>query len=323
MKITEFTNQLNEWGKERTPFLFIVDFELEKPLTFLLSEVDDTKLKFDFNGFANTKPSVKELANVELSASPIPYFQYQQKFNKVAKQLAYGNSFLTNLTIRTPISINKTLADVYELCEAKYKLLFRDSFLFFSPEPFVRIENGKIYSYPMKGTIDSAITNAEQIILADEKEKAEHTTIVDLIRNDLSLVAENVTVTKFRYVEKIKTNNKILLQVSSEIFGDLPANYLSNLGNILVSLFPAGSVSGAPKEKTLEIIREAEQEKRGYYAGIAGYFDGEKLDSAVVIRFIENSSEQLYYRSGGGITTQSDCKKEYEEALAKIYVPIV
>jgi para-aminobenzoate synthetase component 1 len=86
---------------------------------------------------------------------------------------------------------------------------------------------------------------------------------------------------------------------------------------------PAGSVSGAPKRKTLEIIQEAEGEKRGYYTGITGYFDGEKLDSAVMIRYIEQVDDQLYYRSGGGVTTQSVCKNEYDEALAKVYVPVV
>lgn len=323
MTIIEFKNQLNEWGKAKSPFLFIIDFELEKPLAFLLSDVDSNKVKFNFNGFSNSKSSAKESGNIRITSSPISHSQYEKKFKVVAEQLAYGNSFLTNLTIRTLISINKSLSQIYELSEAKYKLLVENAFLVFSPEPFVRIENDKIYSYPMKGTIDSAIPNSEEIILADEKEKAEHTTIVDLIRNDLSLVAENVSVTKFRYIEKIKTHDKVLLQVSSEICGELPDNYLSKLGDIVTNLLPAGSICGAPKTKTVEIIQTAEGEKRGYYTGIAGYFDGEKLDSTVMIRFIEKEGDQLYYRSGGGITTQSDCKKEYEEALAKIYVPII
>lgn len=323
MNVIEFENQLNEWGKTKTPFLFIVDFELEKPMVLLLSEVDQKKIQFDFNGFANTHSKPVEPSQVQLSAMPISYAAYQQKFNTVAQHLAYGNSFLTNLTIRTPININTTLANLFAISDAKYKLLVEESFLVFSPEPFVRIENGKIFSYPMKGTIDEAVENAEQVILADEKEKAEHTTIVDLIRNDLSLVAENVNVTKFRYIDKIKTNTKTLLQVSSEIVGQLPSDYMAHLGDILTTLLPAGSVSGAPKKRTLAIIREAEVEKRGYYTGVMGYFDGNIFDSAVMIRFIEKEGEQFYYLSGGGITTQSDCKKEYEEALAKIYVPIV
>jgi para-aminobenzoate synthetase component 1 len=85
---------------------------------------------------------------------------------------------------------------------------------------------------------------------------------------------------------------------------------------------PAGSVTGAPKAKTVEIIKAAEQEPRGFYTGILGIFDGKQLDSGVMIRFIEKVDGRFFYRSGGGITTQSDCKAEYEEAINKIYVPV-
>lgn len=174
----------------------------------------------------------------------------------------------------------------------------------------------------MKGTIDADIPGAAEAILNDEKEKAEHITIVDLIRNDLSLVADHVYVSKFRYIDKLKTSHKDLLQVSSEITGTLPPDYHSRIGDILVSLLPAGSVSGAPKQKTVQVIAEAEQEKRGYYTGVFGYFDGHLLDSGVMIRFIEQCNNQLYFRSGGGITTQSDAKTEYQEAIDKVYVPL-
>jgi para-aminobenzoate synthetase component 1 len=174
----------------------------------------------------------------------------------------------------------------------------------------------------MKGTINASLPDAEQLILSDEKELSEHVTIVDLIRNDLSAVAKSVNVNRFRYIDRIKTNHKDLLQISSEIAGDLPDDYLSHLGSILISLLPAGSVSGAPKRKTIQIIREAEKEKRGFYTGVFGYFDGVKLDSAVMIRFIEQEGEQFYYRSGGGINAQSEAEKEYQEAIDKIYVPV-
>ena len=87
-------------------------------------------------------------------------------------------------------------------------------------------------------------------------------------------------------------------------------------------LLPAGSVSGAPKSRTLEIIRSAEQSDRGYYTGVCGYFDGQNLDSAVMIRFIEQIGNGFYYRSGGGITAQSNLHAEYLEAIDKVYVPI-
>ena len=159
-------------------------------------------------------------------------------------------------------------------------------------------------------------------ILNDKKETAEHSTIVDLIRNDLSMVAKEVRVTKFRYIDTIKTNVNKLHQVSSEIRGKLSSDFHDRLGSILFTLLPAGSISGAPKPKTLEIIREAEVYDRGYYTGVFGVYDGETLDSGVMIRYIEQTADgSLQYRSGGGITAMSDLETEYQELIDKIYVP--
>ena len=91
---------------------------------------------------------------------------------------------------------------------------------------------------------------------------------------------------------------------------------------MLAKLLPAGSISGAPKVKTVEVIQQAEQGKRGYYTGVFGYFDGENLDSAVAIRYIEQINGQFWFRSGGGITAKSQLKEEYQELLEKVYVPI-
>jgi para-aminobenzoate synthetase component 1 len=175
----------------------------------------------------------------------------------------------------------------------------------------------------MKGTIDASVEHAREIILNDEKELAEHTTIVDLIRNDLSMIASEVRVESFRYIEHISTNQKDLLQVSSKISGVLPSNYHTQIGTLLFMMMPAGSISGAPKKKTLEIILESEQYDRGYYTGVFGIFDGNRLDSGVMIRFIENIQGELYYKSGGGITSMSTPKLEYQEMIDKVYVPVV
>jgi para-aminobenzoate synthetase component 1 len=258
----------------------------------------------------------------ELKKYSISSKEYKSKFDLVKKRISFGDSYLTNLTVKTKIDLNQSLEELYFQTAAKYKMCWKNQFLVFSPETFVQIKEGEIFSFPMKGTIDASIPNAEGIILNDQKELAEHVTIVDLIRNDLSTVASEVKVTRFRYVETIKTNQKDLLQVSSEINGRLSKNYYSTIGSILISLLPAGSVSGAPKNKTLQIIGQAEKEKRGYYTGVVGYFDGKNLDSGVMIRFIEQERNQFYYRSGGGITSQSKMESEYQEAIDKIYVPV-
>lgn len=322
MKINKETEAiialLNQWGESKTAFVFLIDFECKKPLCWRLDENTAT-FKYDFNGFTNTKRIQNKNKTHQFEKYPASFKNYKDKFDKIKQQIEYGNSFLVNLTIETPVVSNFSLSDIFENVTAKYSCWLKDDFVCFSPETFIKIVDQKIYSYPMKGTIDANLPNAEASILNDAKELAEHATIVDLIRNDLSKVATNVKVEKFRFYEKIKTQNGMLGQISSEISGDLQANYNSHIGDILFNLLPAGSICGAPKAKTEKIIFDAEQCDRGYYTGIAGYFDGVNLDSCVLIRYLQ---ENNIYRSGGGITFQSDVTKEYQEMIQKVYVPI-
>jgi len=291
-------------------------------MVFTLEEIEVNKILYEINGNTNASVVAVEGTKLNLSKFPITFNSYKDKFDSVRSHIAYGDSYLTNLTIKTRINSLLSLKEMFAVSRARYKLLYKDRFLVFSPETFVKIEDGKIYAYPMKGTIDAGVPEASEKILADGKEMAEHVTIVDLLRNDLSAVATNVHVTRFRYLEEIRTTEKNLLQVSSEIVGHLPDGYESKLGDIVLGLLPAGSVTGAPKLKTVTIIREAENEPRGYYTGVVGLFDGRVLDTGVMIRFIENDGGTLYYRSGGGITIQSNPEAEYQEAIDKVYVPI-
>jgi para-aminobenzoate synthetase component 1 len=150
---------------------------------------------------------------------------------------------------------------------------------------------------------------------------AEHIMIVDLLRNDLSIVASHVTVEQFRYITKIKAGDKELLQVSSHISGKLQENWHEHIGDILSSLLPAGSISGAPKKSTLEIIDSIENYERGYFSGVFGVYDGKSLESGVMIRFIEKTKNGYIYKSGGGITLDSEPLSEYNELQDKIYLP--
>ena len=235
--------------------------------------------------------------------------------------LNQGNSYLVNLTFPTPVKTVFSLEEIFRYSRAPYKLLVPGRFVVFSPEPFVRIRNNTISSFPMKGTIDASVPDAVARVLADAKETAEHNTIVDLIRNDLSRVADQVEVARYRYIERVKGQNRELLQVSSEIRGRMTPDWRSRIGSMLDELLPAGSVSGAPKLRTLEIIREAEPEPRGYFTGVFGVFDGTSLYSSVMIRFIELTPSGMRYRSGGGITHLSDPEDEYREMVQKVYLP--
>jgi para-aminobenzoate synthetase component 1 len=315
-------DKMNELGKAKIPFLFIIDFLMQQPLVFRLNEIP-SNISFTLNNFEyNNKSIAKPVEKIKLTKKPVDYSYYLAAFNQVIENLKYGNSYLINLTQPTKIQINLTLEQIYYSSSARYKLLFDDHFVVFSPEIFVQIIDGCIYSFPMKGTIDASIKDAADVILNDPKETAEHYTIVDLIRNDLSMVSKKVEVKRFRYIETINTNEKKLLQVSSEIKGQLPANYNENLGNIVFTLLPAGSVSGAPKQKTVEIINQVENYNRNYYTGVFGYFDGKNLDSGVMIRFIEKNGDDYIFKSGGGITLNSNPLAEYNELIDKVYVPI-
>jgi len=262
-------------------------------------------------------------AGFRFELSPVSYDRYARAFSVVREHILHGNSFLLNLTFPTQLHTDLTLEQVFRRSTAPYKLLFKNRFVLFSPETFIRIRDGFIFSYPMKGTIDAAIPQAEKTIMNNEKELWEHNTIVDLIRNDLSMVARDVEVTKYRYIDRLQTNKNELLQVSSEIRGRLEKGWQGRLGEILLQLLPAGSISGAPKKKTLEIIAQAEGEKRGYFTGIFGIFDGATLDSGVMIRYIERTGGGLQFRSGGGITGHSEAQKEYNEMIDKVYVPFI
>lgn len=313
---------MNTAGKQGNPFLFIIDFEMKRPRIFRLDEVDSNQILFYIGDQSNATHGDIHHSSYDWRISPISFTEYQKAFQHVQHNQRDGNSYLTNLTFPTELYTDLTLKNIFTISQAKYKLMVKDEFVVFSPETFVNIHNGVIHSYPMKGTIDASLPNAKERLLNDEKEKAEHHTIVDLIRNDLSMVSTNVEVTKFRYVDYLQTSAKDLLQVSSEITGELATDYPSRIGDIIATLLPAGSISGAPKKKTVEIIREAEKRERGYYTGVAGIFDGRNLDSFVMIRFIEKQGSSLLYRSGGGITVRSEVEKEYRELIDKVYVPV-
>ena len=393
----EIIDKINRLASQDEPFLFVINYQGDKAFIRLLSDINPEECLFDFEGRGNLshawketwkegtseketwkkETSEEEISETTWQIEPPLYEDYERSFNIVKSNIMAGNSYLTNLTCRVPVSCNLPLEEIFHRAKGKYKLLLRRKrtqaedkdhlkeepqnkahlkeeaqnkahlkeenieenltpFVCFSPETFVRIKGGRIYSYPMKGTLDASLPNAEKLLMEDRKEAAEHATIVDLIRNDLSRVAEDVRVDKYRYVDVLHTNKGDILQTSSEISGRLPEDYPHHLGEILDAQLPAGSITGAPKDKTMQIIQEAEGYDRGFYTGIMGIYDQGELNSAVMIRFIEEevfpsktenrmnyeAIRKLYFKAGGGITSKSDCRKEYEEVIQKIYLPI-
>lgn len=369
----EIIDKINRLASQDETFLFVINYQGNKAFIRQLSDINPEECLFDFEGRGNFSDEMKnnseKIAEISWQIAPPLYEDYERSFDIVKNNIMAGNSYLTNLTCKVPVSCNLSLEDIFNQAKGKYKLLLRrkrnqaedkaqqkeeeeaqnkadkkeenieeisNPFVCFSPETFVRIKNGRIYSYPMKGTLDASLPDAEKQLMEDRKEAAEHATIVDLIRNDLSRVAEDVRVDKYRYIDVLHTNKGDILQTSSEISGSLPEDYRQHLGEILDAQLPAGSITGAPKDKTMQIIHEAEGYDRSFYTGIMGIYDQGELNSAVMIRFVEEEasssktekgknsevSRELYFKAGGGITSKSDCRKEYEEVIQKIYLPI-
>ena len=315
---------MNLWEKisffasNKTPFLVVIDFDCNNGELILASNFNNDILTSFYESESNLYSPLKD---IKVEKSPVNFEDYLPKILEIHEQIKAGNVYLLNFTEQTKITCDSNLREIYQASRSKFKLFYKDQFVCFSPERFVKIENNKIMTFPMKGTIDANLQGARELILTNEKEMAEHTMVVDLLRNDLSKVSKNVRVERFRYIDEICAGEKNLLQVSSEICGDLENGWQNRLGDILHELLPAGSISGTPKKEAVKIIKNLERQNRGFFTGIFGFFDGESFDSAVMIRFIENSDQGLVYKSGGGITAESDPKSEYQEMIDKIYVP--
>ena len=189
-----------------------------------------------------------------------------------------------------------------------------------SPEVLVRVEDSTVTVRPIAGTRRRGRTPEEERalaedLLADEKELAEHRMLVDLGRNDVGRVAEygSVSVPDLMVVERYSHVMHIVSQVEGRLRAGLGAV------DVFRACFPAGTVSGAPKVRAMEIIDELETVRRGPYAGAVGYFNwgGESMDTAITIRTVVAKEGTAYVQAGAGIVLDSDPASEYDETLNK------
>ena len=257
---------MDQLAAEDKPFLFILDFELKSLIILPLDEVaDHGTISFEIRSVHDSKEPAEHFAIIK---SPILFEEYKSGFDKALAAIQAGDTYLLNLCYSTGVDNFPSLREVYTSVRAPYKLLVDGQFVVFSPEQFVSVSDGVIRTFPMKGTIDASVPDAEQRLLSDVKEQEEHATVVDLLRNDLSIVADHVRVDRYRYITEIRTSEKTLLQCSSEISGQLTSDYIQHPGRVMHALLPAGSVTGAPKKRTVELIHEIEPEPRNYFTGV-------------------------------------------------------
>ena len=156
-KREEALRLMNELGGHRIPFLFVIDFDVNEPVVLPVAQTEKNDILYDINGFTNCARVAVPGRPLMFKKNPVPFSEYRRAFDLVHENLSRGNSYLLNLTFQTRIEINLSLNEIFHLSRAKYRLLFKDKFVVFSPEIFIQIRAGIISSNPMKGTIDANI----------------------------------------------------------------------------------------------------------------------------------------------------------------------
>lgn len=268
--------------------------------------------------------------NIPFIESEISFADYQAMFQQVTDNLIQGNSYQINLTKR--LNLDLTGCDLFALyyqlsrqnpvAYAAYLPFSSQAVISISPELFFKKDDTQITVKPMKGTAprhDDSETNekAKSQLAADEKNRAENLIIVDLLRNDLAKFAKtgSVAADKLFAVEEYATVLQMTSQISAEI------ENTTSLQTIINGLFPCGSITGAPKKKTIELIEAIEQSPRGVYTGAIGYvLPSNDMLFNVAIRTITQCKDEQFAQIGvgGGITINSTAQDEWQEIKTKL-----
>lgn len=323
----DFIKEFNSHFASGETFFFLIDYELTYfdvvGISNRFKNESDSRGDIFFStpgwSFPQSVPSLHQ--KVIFEKFPIPYSEYALQFKKVMNEIRNGNTYLLNLTTETPIYTDLTLKQIYTLSRTPYRLNYRNHFLSFSPETFVKITDGVISAFPMKGTYTTKKQANKASQKMNLKELSEQTTVVDRVRNDFSRICDRVRVESFLTIEEVETHQGKLYQTISQVVGELGINFFRDPAEAFLELLPAASVTGAPRNSTVSIIREVESHRRNFYTGVWGIGHKGCLESAVIIRYIEQRGRKLFYKSGGGITSMSEAKKEYQEMVDKVYLP--
>jgi anthranilate synthase component I len=279
-----------------------------------------------------TTPGPAPLALAEPAAdaavrTDYPRAEYERDVERIREYIGAGDIFQAVLSRRLSAPFTSPPLDLYRALRS----LNPSPYLYFlelgdlalvgsSPEVLVRLEDGRVTVRPIAGTRPRGRTEQEDAalaaeLLADEKELAEHLMLVDLGRNDVGRIARfgTVRVTDYMKVEKYSH----VLHIVSQVEGELRGN-LSGL-DVFRACFPAGTVTGAPKIRAMQILDQLEPVRRGVYAGAVGYFayGGRTMDTAIAIRTLVARDGQAHVQAGAGIVADSVPEREYQETLAK------
>ncbi len=302
----------------------------------VLDHVNNESYYFHHEKFSSRYTMISEIID-----EPVPEFtmetssprfrtskeDYMQMVESVKERIVNGETYQTVISQRGDFSITGDRIGVYEKLRRinpspyMYCIEFHDyAIIGSSPELLISKDNRKITTFPIAGTRPKGSTREErerysEDLLADEKERAEHNMLVDLARNDIGRVSEIGTVRLPQYMSVEEFSH--VIHIVSEVEGTIHEGL--DQFDAFFSLFPAGTVSGAPKIRAMKIIDSIEGTNRGPYAGAVGYFglDG-NMEQAIAIRTIFGRGEQFHMQAGAGIVLDSDPETEYRETLSKL-----
>ncbi len=279
-----------------------------------------------FDRFKSYKPDKNSYAKLKVTQD-MSFDEYSDAVNKIKEEIANGNTYEVNYTCDWNVKCCEDELKLYEYLLQKqttpYNAFFKNEYetiLSFSPELFFTLENGHIITKPMKGTVargedyEKDRANIE-FLKNDIKNRAENVMIVDLLRNDLGRIAEtgSVKVSKLFEIETHKTLHQMTSQIEADILNG------TTLFDIFKAIFPCGSITGAPKISTMNIIQNVEKGSRDVYCGAIGFLSPEKAVFSVPIRILQKkkSLKDYKYRVGGAIVWDSDVNEEWYEVLTK------
>lgn len=304
------THKINRTAKNdlKLPEIYFLAFD-----KYLESDEDSLpKLSFKPSKSQNFKPTITKK-------------QYKNAYNKIKHYIKEGDIYQINLTHRLEATTDIPSRELFlrtlkENPVDHIAYIEGDGFeiISASPERFIKIENRKILSCPVKGTRPRGKTPTEdekfkKELIENQKEAAELNMITDLLRNDIGKVSKigSVKVQGHRLLSACPT----VWHTYSRIIGKI-TNKITPI-DALISMLPGGSITGCPKKRAMEIIDELEPKTRGVYTGVIGFIDKDKLDFNIAIRTIIKKNDRLYLQVGGGIVLDSTEKGEYEETLQK------
>jgi anthranilate synthase component 1 len=316
----------------------VIAFDNYRQKIILIKNIKTDELEANYNKAVVELENMKQLIKngekaprvpLKLKGDFKPLFneeEYCEMVNKGKHYIKEGDIFQVVLSNRLEAKMEGSLLDAYRVLRttnpSPYMFYFSGTdgeISGASPETLVKLENGRLFTYPLAGTRprgkdDEEDRRLEKELLADEKERAEHNMLVDLGRNDIGKISKIGTVKVEKYMSIERYSH--VMHIGSTVGGDIRDD--RDALDAVDAILPAGTLSGAPKLRACEIINELENNKRGIYGGAIGYisFTG-NLDTCIAIRLAFSKNGKVFVRSGAGIVADSVPEKEYRECIQK------